>query len=197
MPAGQIRNIEWQGVEQDLVNRSPWTLRSKVAELAQPLLWSASFEVVPLIGQDNAYAWRGFLAALRGRKNSFRLVAVEKAQRTGANPTVVGSVAQAAMTLPLTGMAASQSVIPAGALVSVNFASGNSQMWILLQALISDDAGSASVPLAQPLREALSGGTAVETKLPSCLMRNAQATIGWGVDAGQQYSFAVTAEEAL
>lgn len=192
----RIRNIEWTATDPDLVNRSPWTGRSRVFDLAKGQVWSASFEVVPLIGQVNAQAVRGFLAALRGRKNSFRLVAVETPQRTGSNPVTTLAAPALQNLLSVSGFPASQVVLPQGGLISVVYPSGDEQMMVLDRNVLSDSSGNALLIFEPGLRMALPMGSSVETILPTCLMRNAQPSYSWAVSAGQQYSYSLTCEEA-
>lgn len=191
-----LRGLKWRCPEPAIVNRSGWTNTSKVVGLPGAGLWSATGTFVTQIGEDQALRWRGFFFELRGQRNSFPLIAIERARQTAhANPTVrVG--AGSADTVPLQGLPLSTLVLRKGELMTVFLPSGHRRLVGLTADLVSDGAGQAIAHFAPELGEVPAPGAPVIIDVPYALVRQTSEPPGWDVDAGQMYAFSLSAEEA-
>lgn len=188
--AVRIAEIDWTLDRPAQVNRSQWSGKDQV--IADPWhgRWSAEAVLAPIIGEPNILAWRAFLAKLKGRINTFRLIAVEKAQNA-YTPTVQTTTAAGAVALPLTGFpAAVATVMLAGQMLTVN-----DQLCILTADLVTNSSGQGTATFEPPLRAQAASTTAVEVRLPTCLVALAASTAGWSVGRGQIYGIKLSVEE--
>jgi hypothetical protein len=88
LPDNNFRSAQWTLVQPTQVNRSEFTGARQVMQLPGASYWRASVEHVPIKGEANVRAWRSFFARLQGQVNTFRLIASEGAQYSGANPRI-------------------------------------------------------------------------------------------------------------
>lgn len=184
-----IARIEWSLQQPHQVNRSGWTGRRQVSTTPGAARWSCSVEFRPIRGQETAKPWRGFFAALNGQVNHFPVVAVEAAQHGGANPTITAGAA-GANTLTLS---SSPPALESGDFLTVKLADGTYQL-VQLTAAIS----GTTATFMPPLRAAAATGSgSVETILPYAHVALVEDAYSYGVERGQMYSFAFTAEEAF
>jgi len=179
-----IRRTDWTPPEADVLSRSMWTGASQVNTLAGPARWRCKVELPPLSAAAQL-AWRGFNAALRGRANAFRLVAVEAAQRTPAGVLLgqarVYGDGQTGFQLILANLPANQTVMKAGQKLTAVHPDGDEQLVELAADLVSTaDVGTAL--LGSPLRRTYNTSTTASIELgsPWALMRKMQP-VGWGV----------------
>lgn len=84
------KKVSWSLDRPAQVNRSAWTGRRQVIANPWHGKWSASVELVPIIGEPAVRLWRAFLARLKGQVNSFELPATEGPQHVYAtiNPVI-------------------------------------------------------------------------------------------------------------
>lgn len=191
-----LRGIKWRCAEPAIVNRSGWTNTSKVVGLPGAGLWSATGTFVTQIGERSALRWRGFFTALRGQRNSFPQIAIERASQTAiVNPRVAAG-AGSADTLPLKGMPANTVVLLFGELMTVPLPSGHQRLVCLTRDLVSDAAGTAIAAFGPELSEVPALDAIVEIRAPFALVRQTSEPPGWDVDVGQTYTFPVALEEA-
>lgn len=191
-----IATVEWRLIEPAQVNRSEWTGRRKVIGLPGAPRWTAKIELVPFVSEANVRRWRGWLAALQGPVNRFPVVACESQQTTASNPSVRAGAGNG-RTLPLTGLPASATVLPAGAFLTVPLPSGHYRLVCLTAALTSDASGNATASFAPDLGEVPPYGTVVEIQKPYALMALTDDPAGWSVGRGQIYAITLNCEEAL
>jgi hypothetical protein len=191
-----LRSVRWRCPEPAIVNRSGWTGTSKVVGLPGAGLWSATGTFTTIMREDRAARWRGFFLALRGQRNSFPLVAIERARQTSiANPTV-STGATAGDRLPLEGLPPNRLILRAGELITVPLPSDHQRLVGLTEDLISDANGRAAASIAPELGETPRFGVTVIIDVPFALVRQTSEPPGWDVDVGQTYAFALTVEEA-
>ncbi len=191
-----LRGIKWRCAEPAIVNRSGWTNTSKVVGLPGAGLWSATGTFVTIIGERAALRWRGFFTGLRGQRNSFPLVAIERPRQTEvANPSVAAG-AGSADTLPLKGLPASTLILLTGELMTVPLPSGHERLVCLTADLVSNAAGNAIARFGPELSEIPAVDAVVEIREPFALVRQTSEPPGWDVDVGQTYTFPVSVEEA-
>ncbi|TCP33277.1 hypothetical protein [Sphingomonas sp. BK235] len=191
-----LRGVKWRCPEPASVNRSGWTNTSKVVGLPGAALWSATGTFVTQVGEGRALRWRGFFTSLRGQRNSFPLVAIERARQTAAANPQVAAGAGSADTLPLKGLPASTTVLLAGELMTVPLPSGHKRLVCLTRDLVSDGAGTAIALFGPELSEIPAQNAVVEIGEPYALVRQTSEAPGWDVDVGQTYTFPFAVEEA-
>lgn len=191
-----LRELKWRCPEPAIVNRSGWTGTSKVVGLPGAGLWSATGTFVTQVGEESALRWRGFFLSLRGQRNSFPLVAIERARQTTiANPTV-STGATAGDRLPLEGLPANRLILRSGELMTVPLPSDHQRLVGLTADLISDANGRATASIAPELGEIPRFGVTVVIDVPFALVRQTSEAPGWDVEVGQTYTFALAVEEA-
>ncbi|MCP3729250.1 hypothetical protein M9978_02315 [Sphingomonas sp. MG17] len=193
----RLRNAKWRANVPAQVNRSGWTGKRKVVGQAGAFWWSMSGEFVPIIGQTNVVAWRGWFLDLEGPVHRFPVRAVEVQQTAASNPTVASGSTDG-FSVPLQGLPLSATVLPKGSLMTITLPSGHGRLVSLSAALVSNGSGLGTATFKQELTETPEIGDAVEIRWPFSTMSLASDfPPGWGVDPGQIYSFSIEAEEAL
>jgi hypothetical protein len=190
-----IKSIAWELDRPAQVNESGYTGARSV--IAQPWhgRWSAKAELAPIVGEANILAWRAFLATLRGQINTFRLPMTEGAQPLPASTnSPLGQVTAAGSNTMLCNQlgASNNPVLAAGRLLTVN-----DQPLLLTSPLVSDVTGFGIATFETPLRAAVSAGTALEMRNPTCLVALTGTTAGWSVDSGQLYGVSLDVREAF
>lgn len=191
-----LRGIKWRCPEPAIVNRSGWTNTSKVVGLPGAGLWSATGTFVTTIGERAALRWRGFFTALRGQRNSFPLVAIERPRQTDVANPLVAAGAGSADTLPLKGLPANTTVLLTGELMTVPLPSGHQRLVCLTADLVSNAGGAAIARFGPELSEIPAENAVVEIGEPFALVRQTSDAPGWDVDVGQTYTFPFAVEEA-
>lgn len=191
-----LRGLKWRLAEPAIVNRSGWTGTSKVVGLPGAGLWSAGGTFVTIMGEPAVLRWRGFFLSLRGQRNSFPLVAIERAQQTTiANPTV-STGATAGDRLPLEGLPPNRLILRSGELMTVPLPSDHQRLVGLTADLVSDANGRATANFGPELGEIPRFGVTVVIDVPFALVRQTSEPPGWDVDVGQTYTFPFSTEEA-
>ena len=145
-------------------NRSLWTGASKAIGLAGAEFWTGAISVPDIATELQERAWRAFLWALGGPQNWFR-VPLPCNQHPGSRP-LVGAGAGSGYTLPLTGMAAGQTILRAGQFMTVPLPSGRFRAVCLTADLIANGSGNATAAFRPALTEAPTLGATVETLAP-------------------------------
>lgn len=195
IPDHHFRTVDWTLRQPTQVNRSEWTGRRQVMQMPGAALWLVQAEHVPIIGEDNIRPWRAFLAAMRGQVNVTRVKATGLDQRAGAEPVIVVGAAGAS-TIGLAGMAPSAVLLPAGAMMTVIFTSGASQLVVLRSDLVADSDGNGIAQFDPMLRASAVGGV-VETIRPWCQIALDTDTSTISIDRGWQYSVSLAGTEAI
>lgn len=192
MPSStRIASIAWTMDRPAQVNRSQWNGKDQVIADPWHTRYSAEVELAPIVGEVNVLAMRSFLARLKGRVNTFRLVAVENPQiAIGFTPTVNGAHGVGVTTVLATGLPPDTSVLSDGQFVTIG-----DQLLMLNAPVVTDGGGTANLQLHRPLRALAPNGAAIEARLPTALMALASAESGWSVGPGQLYGVRFAAEE--
>lgn len=155
-------------------NRSGWTGKGKVIGLPGIEYWIGKVTVRALSTESEEQPWRAFLFGLRGPVNWFRL-SLPCASHAGSKP-VVGSAPGNGYTLPLSGMATSQTILLAGQFMTVPLPSGRYRTVCLTANLVSNGSGTGTATFEPALGETPTVGVTVETKaafLPLSLVGSA------------------------
>lgn len=192
LPASvRIANINWALDRPAQLNRSQWTGKEQV--IADPWhgRWTAEAELAPVVGEANVLAWRAFLAALKGRVNTFRLPAVEKDQAANDSVSVSILAAAGATTINSGGWGVSTAnVMLAGQMFTLN-----DQLCVLTANASSNASGFADLTFQPPLRAGATVNTPIIVRKPTALVALASSTAGWSVDRGQVYGIKLNVEE--
>ena len=146
------------------VNRSKWTGARKVIGMPGAETWTASVTIGPIATEEDERPWRAFLFALGGPENSFRWY-LPCNRHLGGKPTV-DTGASNGYTLPLTGMAASTTILRAGQWMTVPLPSGKYRAVCLIADLATDSSGKATASFRPALTETPTLGATVETGDP-------------------------------
>jgi hypothetical protein len=184
-----IKRITWTLRQPHQVNRSGWTGRRQVLTTPGGSLWTCSVEFVPIIQQANAKKWIGFFHSAEGQAHRFPVVAVEADQHSGFNPTVTAGAA-GAFTATLS---ANVAALGLGDRATFKLSDGSYQLVTLTGPM-----SGATISFTPALRASAATGTgSIETIRPFAIVALAEDNWTYSVDAGQQYAFAFTAEEAF
>lgn len=146
------------------INRSAWTGGRKVVGLPGAEVWSGKVTVGPIATEDEERPWRAFQFGLRGPQNWFKMLLPCQAH-SGNRPTVA-SGASNGYTLPLTGMTASTTILPAGSHMTVPLPSGRIRTVVLTAALVANGSGAGTATFEPALTEVPTLAATVETKNP-------------------------------
>lgn len=182
-PARPVKHIEWTLARPAQVNRSAYSGSRTVVTSPWHGMWRARVQLVPIVGEANARAWRAFTAALKGQINTFRLPAAEGPQNGNSGVTLSANAAQNAGSCTIAGAA---TPLLAGQMITIND-----------QLLMLTGISGSTLTFEPYLRAAANSGTAVETANPTCLVALATSSAGWSVDPGTQYDFSFDVEEAF
>lgn len=144
------------------MNRSGWTGKRKVIGLPGIEFWFGKVTIRAIPTETEEQPWRAFLFALDGPANWFRL-SLPCASHAGSKP-VVGSAPGDGYTLPLSGLATSQTILNAGQWMTVPLPSGRYRTVCLIAPLVSDSGGNATAAFRPALGETPTVGVTVETK---------------------------------
>ena len=164
------------------VNQSAWTGKRKVVGLPGIELWSGKVTVDSLSTEEDERAWRGFIFALRGPVNWFKWI-LPCNTHAGSKP-VVGSAPGNGYTLPLSGMATSQTILKAGQFMTVPLPSGYDRTVCLTADLVSNGSGVGTATFEPALGETPTVGVTVETKDPFIRMASTSSTMGMATQDG-------------
>ena len=197
LPDSKFASAQWSLVVPQQINRSEWTGRRQVMVLPGAAYWKVTAAHVVVISEANMLAWRSFFAQLKGSANTFRLPAGEADQHTGSEAAIQASAIAGAVTVALTGLAASVTLLKAGHFATVKLSGGGEQLVQLIADLTSDGSGAASLSFFPPLRAATTAGATLGTKRPTALVALDASTTSFAVDRGQTYTFSLAATEAF
>ncbi len=190
------RANNWRQVGGVLLQRSEFTGATSPLIYGTAARWTCDVELPPMKAAS-ALLWRAFVFALRGGLNAFPLEAADADQHGGTPGVVIDGAGQGGFTLAVSSASiASVTLLPAGALITVSYGSGDKQLIGLTEPLEFDGAGEATATLGSPLRGSPTDASAVETKRPYALMRAADPA-AWSVEPGLIYRHALQAVEAF
>lgn len=197
MPAQGVRDVPWTHTQPAQETRSAFTGTTRILLLPGDR-YRAQVDVAPRALAD-FLPWRAFSAAVRGRANTF-LVPVIKPNEQGTGGSLVVFVDGGGQTGPsinLKSMPASQTILPAGAIIHIATTIDNQRPFVLTAPLVSDAAGKGAAALGRPLRTIYADNAGVELRLPAAHMRMVGNDTGW-IDLLSQYQpFSFTCEEAF
>lgn len=164
------------------LNRSGWTGKRKVVGLPGIELWRGKATIDLLTTENEEQPWRGFLFALRGQANWFKYI-LPCNTHAGSRP-VVGSSPGNGYTMPLSGMAVSQTILSAGQFMTVPLPSGYNRPVCLTAPLVSDGSGNGTATFEPALGETPTVGATVETIDPYVRMAASGSTQGFSLSEG-------------
>lgn len=188
----KIRGIAWRLFSPAQVNRSAWTGRRQVVTQPGHARWTAEAEIA-LLAEADAFAMRAFMMKLKGQINTFRLEAVEQDQTTVTSLTVSGGASGGATSVTTSASwPASTTVLRAGQMLTIN-----DQLLALTSDVVSNATGGSTMTFEPPLRMAAAAGAPIEVRRPTALVALSEPEIGWAVELGPHYSFALSVEEVF
>ena len=164
------------------LNRSGWTGKRKVVGLPGIELWRGTATIDALATEEDERPWRAFLFALRGPANYFKWI-LPCNTHAGSKP-VVGSAPGDGYTLPLSGMATSQTILEAGQFMTVPLPSGYNRAVCLTADLVSNGSGVGTATFEPALGETPTVGATVETIDPYIRMSPVATTQGMSYQQG-------------
>lgn len=164
------------------VNRSAWTGKRKVIGMPGIELWAGRATIDMLATEADEREWRAFLFALRGPANYFKWVL--PCNTHAGNKPVVGGSPGNGYTLPLSGLAVSQTILVAGQFITVPLPSGYDRTVCLTADLVSDGSGLATATFEPALGETPTVGVTVETKDPFIRMSPVSSSQGFTLSDG-------------
>lgn len=158
------RSMVWRFIQKSQVNTSQWTGSRQVLDLGRGW-WECDIELPPILGTD-ASAWRGFVSAVEGTVNTFRVKPVPLGNQldvAGGTISSVGATTGGSTSISVDGAAASVT-IPAGYWVSAN-----DQLFRLTQDFVADGAGTGTMSVQPPVRGTMPDNTVFEYDDPTML----------------------------
>ena len=164
------------------LNRSGWTGKRKVVGLPGIELWRGKATIDILPTEELERPWRAFLFALRGPVNYFKWI-LPCNTHAGSRPVVAAGPGDG-YTLPLSGMAVSQTILEAGQFMTVPLPSGYNRAVCLTADLVSDGAGAGTATFEPALSETPTVAATVETLDPYIRMALVSTTQGFTMDGG-------------
>ncbi|WP_129586363.1 hypothetical protein [Sphingomonas montana] len=191
MPASPVpRTVAWNLRQPTQVNRSEFTGRRKVTILGTAPRWTAKVTLPPIIGEPKIHAWRAFAVDCNGQANSFRVIACERDQIVGVTVRVAGA-GQGGFAVVTNGWGGAGVKLRRGQFVTIA-----DQLLMLMQDVVADDAGTATLRFKPFLRRAAANGAEIEVRRPYALMSMTGDEAGWVADVGQQYAVSFDCEES-
>lgn len=199
-PSISFVSVQWTPPSTKVqVNRSAWTGARRGVRLPGGARWAAKATLPPVVNDPvKESAWAGFLAALDGPFNSFRLPCRTNQHGLAISPVVKAGAIAGATSLVIAGLPASIQILSVGQLMTVILPSGRAQMLILIDNLISNATGEATAIFRAALREAPAAGSAVETVNPFCELSLVGDVPAWTDGLANRTDFeAIDLEEAF
>lgn len=194
LPSGRIRSIAWRLVQPSQVNVSEWTGRRHVQASGRGW-WEADVQVVTLTAAQVG-EWRAFLAALRGRVNTFYLPAVETIQNF--HPPALSHAANLTGTsLALTGGTASVTYAPAGGFATITQADARGYQLVQLTSALTTNGSGAATAAFQPAIRYKTAAAALLTQEPFAEMALVEDAYSFSVEPGRFYSLGFSCREAF
>jgi len=191
-PAAPVpASIEWKPNQPTQVNRGEFSKKRRVTILAAAPRLHARVTLPPIIGEDSVLDWRAFVVDCEGRANRFKLIACERDQIVGVAPVVAGA-GQAGRSLQTSGWGTAGVKLRRGQFVTVN-----EQLLILMQNVVADAAGIATINFKPHLRVVPANGAQLEVKRPYAVMSMSSDDTGWLAGVGQEYSVSFECEESF
>mgnify|MGYP000104831521 CR=1 FL=1 len=173
---------QWRRSVPAQANVSQWTGHAKTIGLPGASTWFCEGRFEPVSTEQEERALRVFVECLDGIigiTNVPRLCQVH----IGPKPTVAAGAGNG-FTLPLTGMAASTTVLEAGQFMTVPLPSGHARLVMLTADLVTDASGNATATFKPDLGEIPDEDTVVETVNPYCPMRSTVNEIAVPTEGG-------------
>jgi hypothetical protein len=157
------------------INPSAWTGHISIVGQSGGSFWYAEIAVTDLTTEVADRPWRGFLTALRGVQNWFK-VYLPCQTHIGPAPLVAAG-ATAGYTLPLKGMQPSTCILDAGQHLTVPLPNGHYRAVRLTAPLITDAAGNATAQFGPALNQIPALNAVVESANPYVPMVSTEARI--------------------
>jgi hypothetical protein len=170
------------------INSSAWTGHISIVGQPGGSFWYAEIAVTDLTTEVADRPWRGFLTALRGVQNWFK-VYLPCQTHIGPAPLVAAG-ATAGYTLPLKGMQPSTCILDAGQHLTVPLPNGHYRAVRLTAPLITDAAGNATAQFGPALNQIPVLNAVVESANPYVPMVSTEARIPFVTTGGvSSFSF--------
>lgn len=185
--------IEWMLDRPGQTNRSEFNGEGggRTNILAGGARWSAKVTMPKQLGERAFRPWRSFLARVRGRANTFRVIAVEGRQLPFFCTIVVDGADQKGYALKTRGWYAGAQMLD-GMFLTV----GDRLLVVAGNTAIAGADGRLTIAVEPLIPGKLVDGAAVEVHLPYAVLQIADTKAGYTVSVGQMYSVAFQAEEA-
>lgn len=186
--------MRWGQRRFELTSRSPFGAQD--IELGAPL-WTAEFTVAPM-RESRAGAWKALMLSLAGRLNQLQLWDTRRPAPIGTMRgamTLASAAAAGATTLSVTAGAgqASKTLVRGDYL---QLGSGATQQVVMvMEDSTANGAGTISLTVQPPLRNAHSLAAGVTWDRPKALFRREQADSTWEYSQGLTEGFALTLVE--
>jgi len=184
-------SIDWKVNQPTQANRSEFSKKRRVTILAAAPRLHARVTLPRILGEENVFEWRAFVVDCDGKANRFKLIACERDQLTGVAPVVAGA-GQAGRTLQTSGWGTPGLKLKRGQFFTVD-----EQLLILMQNVVADENGNATLRFKPYLRVVPANGASLEVKRPYAVMSMSSDDTGWLADVGQEYGVSFDCEESF
>lgn len=185
--------IEWSIDQPSQTNRSEFGGRGgdRTNILAGGARWSAKITQPDVLSERQFRPWRSFLARVRGRANSFRVLAVEGPQLKFSCTVVVDGAGQKGYQLKTRGWMPGLQMLD-GMFLTV----ADTLLVVAGDTALAGDDGKLTIAVEPIIPNSLVDGAAIEVHLPYAVLQMANSKAGYTVGRGQMYSVSFEAEEA-
>ena len=194
MPATPVAaEIEWMLDQPSQTNRSEFNGQGggRTNILAGGSRWSAKVTMPTVLSERQFRPWRSFLARVRGRANTFRVVAVEGPQIAMHCTVVVDGADQKGYALKTRGWLRGLQMLD-GMFLTV----GDHLLVVAGDTAIAGADGKLTIAVEPLIPGNLPDGAAVEVHRPYAVLEMSSSKAGYTVGRGQTYSVSFEAEEA-
>jgi hypothetical protein len=164
--------------------------RGRTNILAGGARWSAKITMPEMLNEAAFRPWRSFLARVRGRANSFRVVAVENPQIDSFVQVVVDGAGQQGYALKTRGWQPGLQLRD-GMFVTV----GDRLLVVAGNTNVVGADGRPTINVEPLIPDALADGAPVEVYRPYAVLQMADTRAGYTVGRGQMYAVSFQAEE--
>lgn len=192
MPATPVAaEIEWTLDLPSQANRPEFGRgRGRTNILAGGARWSAKVTMPDMLSEAAFRPWRSFLARVRGRANTFRVVAVENPQIDSFCQVVVDGAGQQGYALKTRGWQPGLQLRD-GMFVTV----GDRLLVVAGNTYLADANGRMVITVDPLIPDGLADGAPVEVYRPYAVLQMADTRNGYTVGRGQMYAVSFQAEE--
>ena len=171
------------------VQQSPYTYQQQIQDFGGQR-WEAEVTIRPL-AHDEALAFQGFLASLKGQKNTFKLGnPISTSDNSQYDIKTDGAHTAGDSTLQITVNSLHEAT--AGQFFSIN-----DKLYMFLEGADFNSGSATTVDITPPLREDVANDSPCVTNLPQGTWRLASNKIDWDISKAGLYSFTFACVEAL